>query len=139
MFYLAYGMNSNKNSMAQRCPAAKSLGSVILEGHKLAFKHFCDAIVDEQSHMVCALWDITENCERSLDALEGYPHFYGKKEVEVMHNGRNIRAMIYYMKDYYDYGIPSRGYLDMVVEGYRQHNIEVSQIVDALEELEECT
>ena len=56
-----------------------------------------------------------------------------------MHNGRNIRAMIYYMKDYYDYGIPSRSYLDMVVEGYRQHNIEVSQIVDALEELEECT
>ena len=139
MFYLAYGMNSNKNSMAQRCPAAKSLGSVVLEGHKLAFKHFCDAIVDEQSYMVCALWDITENCERSLDALEGYPHFYGKKEVEVIYNGRNIRAMIYYMKDYYDYGIPSRSYLDMVVEGYRQHNIEVSQIVDALEELEECT
>lgn len=125
--------------MAQRCPSAKSLGSVVLDGHKLAFKHFCDAVADPQSQMVCALWDITEECERSLDALEGYPNFYGKKEVDVIYNGRKIRAMIYYMKDYYDYGIPSRSYLDMVVEGYRQHNIEVSQIVDALEELEECT
>ena len=47
--------------------------------------------------------------------------------------------MIYYMKDYYDYGIPSRSYLDMVVEGYRQHDMMISQIVEALEELEECT
>lgn len=139
MFYLAYGMNSNKNSMAQRCPAAKSLGSVILRGHKLAFKHFCDAVVEPQSQMVCALWDITEDCERSLDALEGYPHFYGKKEVDVIYNGRKIRAMIYYMTDYYDYGIPSRSYLDMVVEGYCHHDMKISQIVEALEELEECT
>ena len=125
--------------MAQRCPAAKSLGSVVLDGHKLAFKHFCDAVADPQSQMVCALWDITEDCERSLDALEGYPNFYGKKEVDVIYNGRKIRAMIYYMKDYYDYGIPSRSYLDMVVEGYRQHDMMISQIVEALEELEECT
>ena len=125
--------------MAQRCPAAKSLGSVVLDGHKLAFKHFCDAVVDSQSQMVCALWDITEKCERSLDALEGYPNFYGKKEVDVIYNGRKIRAMIYYMKDYYDYGIPSRSYLDMVVEGYNQHDMMISQIVEALEELEECT
>jgi len=117
MFYLAYGMNSNKNSMAQRCPAAKSLGSVVLDGHKLAFKHFCDAVVDPQSQMTCALWDITEECERR----------------------RKIRAMIYYMKDYYDYGIPSRSYLDMVVQGYHQHDMMISQIVEALEELEECT
>ena len=125
--------------MAQRCPAAKSLGSVILDGHKLAFKHFCDAVVDPQSQMTCALWDITEECERSLDALEGYPNFYGKKEVDVIYHGRKIRAMIYYMKDYYDYGIPSRSYLDMVVQGYHQHNMMISQIVEALEELEECT
>jgi hypothetical protein len=43
------------------------------------------------------------------------------------------------MKDYYDYGIPSRSYLDMVVQGYHQHDMMISQIVEALEELEECT
>lgn len=139
MFYLAYGMNSNKTSMATRCPLAKSLGKVTLKGHRLAFKHFCDAVADGTSNMECALWNITEHCERSLDALEGYPHFYGKKEVTVMHNGRKIRAMIYYMKDYYDYGLPSQHYLDMVVEGYKEHNMNLSQIEEALIGFEECT
>jgi len=137
-YYLAYGMNTNLNSMAIRCPAAQSMGTVTLKGHRLAFKHFCDAVVDPAGQMQCVLWNITDACERSLDLTEGYPTFYGKKEVDVMFGDRKIRAMIYYMAGDDELSIPSESYLNMVVQGYGEHNINIMQIVTALEELTVC-
>ena len=139
MYYLAYGMNTNKGQMAWRCPRARSLGKVDLDGYKLAFKQYCDVVPHPTSKTECVLWDITPECERSLDLLEGYPDFYGKKEVEVKYKGRKIRAMIYYMTDHYGFGAPSEGYLNMVVEGYRSHNMPIMQIVQALEDITVCT
>ena len=135
MYYLAYGMNTNLEQMARRCPKARSLGTVILKGHRLAFKGCCDAVIDSTAEMECALWTITDDCERALDILEGYPDYYGKKEVTVYHNGRKIRAMIYFMQDYQRLGIPSESYLNMVVQGYVDHNMSVLQVYNALEEL----
>ena len=138
-YYLAYGMNTNLDGMATRCPQAESLGKVTVPGHKLAFKTFCDAVVSPKDSMECALWLITEQCEKNLDALEGFPDFYGKKEVEVEFKGKPIRAMIYYMTDHYGFGAPSEGYLNMVVEGYHSHNMPIMQIVQALEDITVCT
>lgn len=137
-YYLAYGMNTNLSSMAVRCPAAKSMGAVTLKGHRLAFKYFCDVVADPDSQMQCVLWNITDDCERSLDATEGYPNFYGKKEVDVMYGDRKIRAMIYYMAGNDELAMPSESYLNMVVQGYSEHNINIIQIVTALEELTVC-
>jgi len=135
-YYLAYGMNSNLYGMEQRCPKARSLGKVTLPNHKLAFRTFCDVVEVPGETMECALWSITDECEKSLDRLEGYPNFYGKKEVKVNHDGRIIRAMIYYMKDLHEHRWPSRHYLDMVIEGYEDHDISLYQITDALGELD---
>ena len=137
-YYLAYGMNTNLSSMATRCPAAQSLGKVTLLGHKLAFKYFCDIESAVGREMECVLWNITEDCEQSLDATEGYPDFYGKKEVDVTHNGRKIRAMIYYMTGRDQPAQPSESYLNMVTQGYSEHNINIMQLVTALEELTTC-
>lgn len=137
-FYLAYGMNTNLQQMAWRCPAARSLGKVTLHGHRLAFKNFCDAVKDSTSSMECVLWEITPECERALDALEGYPTFYGKKEVNVIFKGRKIRAMIYFMTDHYGKGFPSEHYLKMVSEGYIDHDISTEQIIKAIEEVEDA-
>lgn len=139
-YYLAYGMNTNKSSMSLRCPQAVSLGKVSVPGHKLAFRHFCDAVASPKDSMECALWSITEDCERNLDALEGFPDFYRKKEVAVEFQGRTVLAMIYYMNDsYYQPSAPSEGYLNTVVEGYTEHSMPIMQIVSALEELTVCT
>ena len=137
MYYLAYGMNTNLDQMSSRCPAAKSLGSVVLPNHRLAFKGCCDVIVDENSTMECALWDITDECERALDILEGYPNFYGKKEVKVWHKGRKIRAMIYYMRDIDRLDFPGESYLNMVAEGYFDHGMDITQIEKAIEDVED--
>lgn len=138
-YYLAYGMNTNLSSMAFRCPDARSLGKVELKNHKLAFKIYCDAEKQPGTSMECVLWTITDACESSLDRLEGYPHFYKKKEVSVKHDDRNIKAMIYYMPSGFDLAAPSQSYVDTVTTGYRDHDISTEQIIKALEELEQCT
>jgi len=136
MYYLAYGMNTNFREMDRRCPFAKSLGSVILENHKLAFKNFCDAVEEPGASMECALWDITDNCELALDILEGYPLFYDKKQVQVNFKGKTITAMIYFMQPDNLLAGPSESYLSMVYEGYKNHNMNPEQIFKALEEAE---
>lgn len=135
-FYLAYGMNTNLQQMAQRCPLAQSLGKVILEDHKLAFKVFCDAIVSPGDNLECVLWSITEDCEQALDRLEGYPDFYRKKEVSVLFNKKPIKAMIYFMTDFYEKSLPSSVYLKLVTEGYIDHKLNTKQIYSAIDEVE---
>jgi gamma-glutamylcyclotransferase (GGCT)/AIG2-like uncharacterized protein YtfP len=137
-YYLAYGMNTNLDSMKFRCPKATSLGKVTLVDHKLAFKQFCDAEYAPGYTMECALWNITTECEDSLDRLEGYPHFYGKKEVKVQWNDKTIRAMIYYMPKGYELDTPGEGYLNTVTEGYSHHSMDIKQIIKALEDLTVC-
>lgn len=137
-YYLAYGMNTNLDSMRFRCPKAKSLGKVKLINHKLAFKQFCDAEYTPGDTMECALWSITQECEDSLDRLEGYPHFYNKKEVLVQWNNKTIRAMIYFMPRGFELSMPSESYLNTITEGYSQHSMDVLQIIKALEDLTVC-
>lgn len=134
-YYLAYGINTNLMGMAQRCPAAKSLGKVVLHNHKLAFRHFCDIEYKKGHSMECALWSITENCERSLDRLEGYPDFYLKKEVEVDWQGHKIKAMIYFMTDRYAPSLPSEHYFEMVLEGYKSHYMRTKSLHNAIDDV----
>lgn len=136
-YYLAYGMNTNLQQMAQRCPGAKSLGRVKLFDHKLMFKTFCDVVPNKGHSIDCALWTITEDCEQALDRLEGYPDFYGKKEVSVIYNSKPIIAMIYYMKDFYKQSLPSESYLKTVTEGYLENNMNIEQIYTAIDEVSE--
>ena len=135
-FYLAYGMNTNLEQMEQRCPNAVSLGRVKLQDHKLVFKTCCDAVVSPGRVMECVLWSITDSCEQALDRLEGYPDFYGKKEVTVKYKNKPIRAMIYYMTDFYRSGLPGSSYLKMVTEGYIDHDLNVDQIYNAIDEVD---
>ena len=137
-YMLAYGMNTNLHSMTQRCPKAISMGKVTLNGYRLVFKHFCDVVVDQNASLECALWSITEECEASLDILEGFPYHYNKKEVQVMFNNKAITAIIYYMQDVEKLNMPSPSYYRMVEAGYRDHNINSSQLTLALGGLAVC-
>jgi gamma-glutamylcyclotransferase (GGCT)/AIG2-like uncharacterized protein YtfP len=132
-YYLAYGMNTNLQSMQERCPAAQSLGKVMLVGHTLEFKFHADARVSDNQVMECALWQISDKCEQSLDALEGYPHYYQKKSVQVQYNNRTIDCMIYYMVSESALHIPPQPYYDMVLQGYMQHQMMTLPVHQAYE------
>jgi len=132
MKYFAYGMNTNTAQMAVRCPEAKPLGRAVLYGHEFRFARHADIIENPEYNTHGVLWEITPDCEMALDALEGYPTYYLKKQVNVFYNGRPIECMTYYMAGELIDELPSNDYLKMLREGYREYNLDINQIYESL-------
>ena len=68
MLYVAYGSNMNRRQMARRCPKARPLSGIWLEGWRLVMKRVADIEPDPHALTPAALWEITRSCERALDA-----------------------------------------------------------------------
>jgi gamma-glutamylcyclotransferase len=132
MKYFAYGMNTNIAQMSARCPNARSLGKATLMGHEFRFARHADIITDPEFVTHGVLWEITPDCELSLDALEGYPNYYLKKTVRVLHNNKSVECMTYYMAGDLVDEYPSDGYLEMLMEGYKEHGVDNRQIYFSL-------
>jgi hypothetical protein len=137
MKYFSYGMNTNKNQMSFRCPKAQSLGAATLIGHEFRFARHADIVENPEFNTKGVLWEITPECELSLDALEGFPTYYLKKQVRVLHNGRAVEAMTYYMTGDNPDEYPSDGYLEMLFEGYSEHGVDNTQIYESLALIEQ--
>ena len=70
--YIAYGSNTNRISMAVRCPDAKYIGKSKLENYKLAFKStenysYLTVIPDENSTLDVMIWAASDSDETALD------------------------------------------------------------------------
>ena len=129
--YFAYGMNTNREEMAYRCPTAIPLGKAILPGYRFEFKSFATIVPSPKESVEGVLWTITEQDEKSLDILEGYPDFYDKKNVSVIHNDLTYIAMTYIMGPREQGYAPSDGYYSMVSEGYQSFGLSQRQLLDA--------
>ena len=126
MYYMAYGMNTNREAMAARCPKAKPMGGFYLPNHRLIFRRVADFRADADAILPVVLWEITEDCLRSLDALEGYPHHYDRRKV----NGDWI---IYDMNgNKSSLRTPSGGYYHMIEQGYRDFGLDDYYLRSAL-------
>ena len=129
--YFAYGMNTNKEEMAYRCPGARALGRAVLPGYSLEFKSFATIVPNPKENVEGVLWSITESDESALDMLEGYPEFYDKKTVSVEHDNQSYIAMTYIMGPREQGYAPSDGYYSMVSEGYQSFGLNQRQLLDA--------
>ena len=129
--YFAYGMNTNKEEMAYRCPGARALGRAVLLGYRLEFKSFATIAPSPKETVEGVLWTITDSDESALDMLEGYPEFYDKKTVSVEHSGQSYIAMTYIMNPREKGYAPSDGYYSMVSEGYQTFGLSQQQLLDA--------
>jgi len=129
--YFAYGMNTNKEEMAYRCPSAVPMGKAILPGYRLEFKSFATIVPSPKESVEGVLWSITDTDESALDMLEGYPEFYDKKNVSVIHNEMDYIAMTYIMGPREQGYAPSDGYFSMVSEGYQTFGLSQRQLLDA--------
>ena len=122
--YFAYGSNINLDQMAQRCPDAQVVGPVTLENYELLFHGnlrgagVATIAPREGSTVHGLLWNITPECERSLDYYEGYPHLYGKEPVTVHgHDGQEHTVMAYVMTELCkEPSIPSFYYYNGILE-----------------------
>ena len=140
-YYFAYGMNTNIDEMTKRCPKAINLGKCILKDYELKFRHHADIDYKYGSELEGVLWDITEDCERALDSLEGYPFYYDKIEVIVIQDQPNryghthSLAMAYIMTSKGEEQPPSVHYEDCLIAGYTANALDVIKLTVKIEEL----
>ena len=137
MKYFSYGMNTNLSQMARRCPKAVSLGSAVLPGFRFEFKQFATVVPDVETDTLGVVWEITDDCEDSLDILEGFPKYYTKQMVTVLIDGVPHTAMTYLMYPDEVLGLPSNSYYNMVADGYEDHSISLDQLNDAIDRVHE--
>jgi len=138
-YYFAYGMNTNIGEMDYRCPDAIFIGSGRIKNHKLAFRTHADIEQSNNDEILGVVWQITNDCERNLDMLEGYPFYYDKVEFIVAldnpyKNMTHVMAMAYQMVNQQGYFPPGERYKQCLIDGYTSHNVDVDQIYKALEE-----
>ena len=141
-YYLAYGSNLNVAQMAYRCPTARIAGTAVIPDYQLLFKgsktgSYLTIEPKEGSSVPVAVWSVEEQDERRLDAYEGYPHFYYKKELQLPITGiktgtvRVRDAFVYIMHEDRLLGTPSAHYLQVCCKGYDDFGFDPKYLVDA--------
>ena len=141
-YYLAYGSNLNVRQMMYRCPTAKIVGTAVIPNYQLLFKgsktgFYLTIEAREGSSVPVAVWAVKELDERRLDAYEGYPHFYYKKELRLpvtdIQTGtvRVLDAFVYIMHEERPLGTPTSHYLQVCCEGYDFFGFDRKYLKDA--------
>lgn len=143
-YYLAYGSNLNIRQMRYRCPGAKPIGITAIPDYELLYKGSGTGayltIESKKDGLVpIAVWEVTEADEKRLDAYEGCPTFYYKKELRLpvkLRNGKTkkVDAFIYIMHEERRHGIPSLTYIRTCEEGYRNFGFD-TKFLDAAYEI----
>lgn len=133
MLYFAYGMNTNPGEMARRCPGAVSLGHARLIDHSFRFAQHADVEPCTDSYVDGVLWEITDEHLRALDQLEGYPYYYNRVVSSVIHGARAFHVLVYRMQPGHPDSEPTRGYYNLIQEGYRAHGVPTDQLENFLE------
>ena len=133
MKYFAYGMNTNLEQMALRCPEAVCLGPAWINDYKLVFRHYADIEPAVENYCDGVLWEISESDLVSLDTLEGYPYHYTRFSLIVHTDRGSDIALVYQMIDQEYEAVPSSYYFSTVYEGYEQNHVPVDQLITSLE------
>jgi gamma-glutamylcyclotransferase len=128
-YYFAYGANMAYSSMKSRCPLAEPMEKMTLRGWRLDFGHHATIVPDADAVCDGVLWKITEYCERSLDAFEGYPSYYDKLYLEQ----DGLPFMAYEMTDLDRRHMPSQSYIECLREGYDDWKLDHSLLDCALD------
>jgi len=127
--YFAYGANMNPDNMAWRCPAAIDPQRFILRDWQLKFHTHATVEPVDGSEVWGILWDLTPECERALDAFEGFPHYYTKRE----HVQDGVEFFFYEMAECKS-GLPYQSYVDDIADVYYRYNMPVEHLFRALDE-----
>ncbi len=135
MLYYSYGANTNLDNMMGRCPKAKLIGSLVLPDYKLTFRHVADIEQSFGDNVQGVLWDITKQCEQSLDIYEGVASGLYRKEYFPVKAKGEIEDVMFYKMNSNNYGAPSEGYFNMILQGYFENNLDVEVLYKVKENL----
>jgi len=99
------------------------VGVAELQDYALEFAYHCNVKPTPSATVPGLLWTITDQDLENLDWTEGYPTYYDRARVPVMIDEVKLMAIVYFMPGNNKPCPPSRGYLDMVRQGYAQNQI----------------
>ena len=112
--------------MKKRCKDSKYIKNFFLDGYKLSFCSinksygFANIIKQSNSKVPGCIWEISLIDERELDYYEGFPIRYDKDFFLLNHK----KVMYYIIKRQYLFNPPTRMYIDVINQGYKDCNID---------------
>jgi gamma-glutamylcyclotransferase len=129
MFYFAYGSNMEHRLMLEeRCPGSEFVGRAILDGYWMVYDGFspswggalANIAPSRQDEVWGGLYEITEEHLAKIDSYEGCPRHYQRSLLDVLRSGGKgkVQAWVYYRQPQ-AVGVPSRRYLEALVQGAR--------------------
>ena len=131
MLYFAFGSNLNQKQMKRRCKDSKYIGCYSLKNYKLVFRNYflgggvADIQKDKNSTVLGAIYKISKKDEKELDVYEDYPKTYIKKYFKIL--GKKV--MFYYMPKKTKHVPPSKRYLNLIIQGYKDCGYKNNYIV----------
>ena len=121
MLYFAFGSNLNQKQMKRRCKDSKYIGCYSLRNYKLVFRNFflgggvADVQKQKNSSVLGAIYKISKKDEKKLDEYEDFPKTYIKRYFKLL--GKKV--MFYYMPKKSKHILPSKRYLNLIIQGYK--------------------
>ena len=131
MLYFAYGSNLHHFQMKKRCKDSVFLKKFNLKDFKLTFRskyRAADIESKKKSNVTGALFEISKNDEKKLDVYEDFPTLY--KKYYFKYYGKKV--MTYIMVKKTPFTFPTERYLNIVVRGYKDCNLDKSLLYKAL-------
>lgn len=130
---IAYGSNLSKAQMRRRCPTARPLGKFMFRDARLVFRSVADLEFVPGAQTPCALWSVGPDDEHALDGYEGIASgvYFKTREITLEYQGKRRPSLLYLMNSDAIYP-PSRYYVDIIRQGYRDFNLDQSYLDDAI-------
>ena len=132
MYYFAYASNLNRKQMRERCPESKPMFVATLPNYKLVFAGWsrqwrggkASIKLFRGERVSGAVYEVSERDLSRLDRYEGCPGNYNRLKVTVFdEDGRSVEAVTYIKSGQLEETPPSKEYLAVIQQGYRDWEI----------------
>jgi len=132
VYYFAYGSNLNRKQMLERCPDSKPKFVATLPNYKLVFvgwaRQWRGGVATIKrfrgEKVPGAVYEVSDRDLRRLDTYEGHPGNYDRLNVTVFdEDGEPIEVITYIKSGQSEETPPSREYLTVIQQGYRDWEI----------------
>ena len=133
-YYFAYGSNLHHLQMKRRCPKCKYIKKIFLKNYRMTFRSKYGAADIEKKRgqkVYGALYIISKEAEKRLDVYEEYPTLYKKMYFD--YNGKIV--MTYIMPKKTKLVKPTKRYLNIIKQGYKDCKLNIKSLNQALSQL----
>lgn len=133
IFYWAYGSNLSIKQMLKRCPRAIKYGPMSVNDCALVFRGVADVTVKKGFTTPGGLWQITSECERTLDQFEGVAaRVYMKRYFRITIEGKQYTCLFYQMRRSKGVMPPSETYFGTIAQGYHDFGLDTDLLENFL-------